>query len=178
MFLKLLMFILLIKLISSFKPSYFCILNQKIQNEVVCKKQQCGFDLCSIDKTSCKNLNNWYGQCINNKDHKLFLTNVTINKIEYFNKFLEEIKECNPNEYISFKKQVCSIKETCQFKQQYELSQLLKPFKLKFKVKPCGCFGKLKFKCGKYYCSDNKYTCNIILKSMIDSTHLSFINKC
>jgi len=167
----------MIKLILSIKPTYFCILNEKIQDEVVCKKQQCGFDLCSIDQRSCKILNYWY-RLYEKQNANLNLNNETINLVEYFSEFLEEIKECNLNEYTSLKNQVCSIKETCQFNQQYELSQLLKPFKLKFKVKPCACFGKLKFKCGKYYCSDNKYTCNIILKSIIDSTYLSFISKC
>jgi hypothetical protein len=42
------------------EPTDFCILNENIQKTFTCRKQQCGFDLCSKDYKSCANLNAWY----------------------------------------------------------------------------------------------------------------------
>ena len=159
------------------KANDFCFLSKNLPKQIACKSQQCRTDLCAIDKKTCKYINDWYLVV------EKYISGLNIRKnTQKFSEFLKEsfesIKECKPSEYIDLNKQVCSIKESCQFNQNYKLSQLLKPFKLKFKIKPCACLGKLKFKCGKYYCSKNKYTCNSILKSIIDSTYLSFISKC
>ena len=37
----------------------FCLLNSHIEEEVLCKKTQCGFDSCSTDDKSCEDLNSW-----------------------------------------------------------------------------------------------------------------------
>jgi hypothetical protein len=171
----LVIYFLLIRFTLNMKINNFCILKSNIQEQAICKNEQCEFYLCSDHKKSCENLNNWYASL------EKYVENLKVKKIikliYYFNKFLDNIKECGTTQYISLKKQVCSIKENCQFNQHYELSQLFKPFKLK--PKSCFCSGKLSLKCGEYYCADNKHTCNKILKYISESAKSEKkINKC
>jgi len=145
---------------SSIKPNDFCLLKLEIHEQVVCKKQQCGFDLCSDDEETCKKLNEWYTIVGNYMDPKKY--------IQYF----EDIKECKPNEYIKLKGSVCSIKNVCKFYEQFKRrNQLLKHDQ-------CICSGNLSFKCAKNYCTDNRHTCSKVILFLNDSTYLKHINKC
>ena len=154
----------------SIKPSDFCFLKLEIHQQVVCKKQQCGYDLCSKDEHSCKSLNDWY-MLINN--YNSYLNTKDPNK---YIKLIQNIKECKPNEYITLNKNVCSIKNNCEFYEQYKLRQLFKAVTLKYKQ--CLCSGKLSFKCGNYYCTYNKQTCSKLINFLNDSTYLKQIKKC
>jgi len=94
----LLIFFLLIETILSFRTNDFCFLDKSIQKQVVCTKQQCGFDLCSSDEQSCKQINDWYH--ISQK----FISLMNIKKeIRTFYEFLQGIKDCKPREYVSIK---------------------------------------------------------------------------
>jgi hypothetical protein len=175
MFLKLIFCILFIQKTFSIQPNNFCILNKKIQKQVVCNKQQCGYDLCSNDEKSCKNLNKWYTFVYN----MLMIKKVADQyekEMEKFDQFFGFIKECKPNQYITLNKQVCSIQEICYLNKKYELRQLLKPSNLK--IKPCACLSKLKFRCENNYCSDSKHTCNKANNTLTDLAYLNQINKC
>jgi hypothetical protein len=169
MILKNILYFLLIQYNLSIKPEFFCILTENIENEVRCKAEQCGNNLCSIDYKSCENLNNWF--TIVNKYIK------ELKNLKLIDQFLEKINECQPNEYISLKKQICSIEAICSIEKKFELSQLYKPFKFKTN-KSCNCTGQNKIKCGNNYCTDNKYTCAKVINSLNDSTFMKHINKC
>jgi hypothetical protein len=166
----LLIFFLLIETILSFRTNDFCFLDKSIQKQVVCTKQQCGFDLCSSDEQSCKQINDWYH--ISQK----FISLMNIKKeIRTFYEFLQGIKDCKPREYVSIKKQVCLFEEACAT--TLKLKQVLNTTMTM--PKKCSCKGNLKFKCGKSYCTNNKYTCSKILRSQYDSSYLrAAINKC
>jgi hypothetical protein len=163
MFLKLIFIILFLinQMTLSIKPNDFCLLNKDIYEKVICKKQQCGFDLCSKDKESCKNLNTWY-----------MIVKTYMNPKKYI-EYLENIKECEPNMYTSLKENVCSIKIACKFYEQYKHRKANKSAR-----KLCACSGELNFKCGKNYCTNNKITCTKLNESLVDSTYLKYINKC
>ena len=166
MILKLILIFMFIQNSFGIKSINFCIYNKDMEQKAVCKQEQCGFDLCSTDQKSCENLNNWY--MILDTYIAKYNTKIDTNKVESLNTFLENIKLCTTFQLIYLKKRVCSIEENCKFNQQYELRQLLKPSKLK--LKQCACSGRLSFKCGINYCSDNKHTCNKVLKYMSEST--------
>lgn len=52
------MFLISIRMTLNIESKDFCILNENIQKTTfTCRKQQCGFDLCSKDHKSCANLN-------------------------------------------------------------------------------------------------------------------------
>ena len=63
----------------SFKPDNFCMLSKNIREEVVCKKYQCSFNICSANRKSCNHIIN----------------------------HLSKLKTCHKNEYVSLKTQVC-----------------------------------------------------------------------
>jgi len=169
-------YILLSKKVSSLKSTDFCIINKEMELEVICKHEQCGFDLCAIDHKSCSNLNRWYATIEKYIDS--FYLDKDIKNVDSLNTFLGQIKHCEPSKYIELRKHVCSIREHCQFNQQYELSQVLKPFRLK--LKPCFCKSNLKFRCHHNYCSDSKQTCKKFVELISDDlTQLKLqFNKC
>ena len=161
----------------------FCLLNSHIEEEVLCKKTQCGFDLCSTDDKSCEDLNSWT-MIIRKYTDKL-------TQMQKLDKFFDSLNECKPSQYISLKKQVCSIRETCQLFQQYMMNTLVKSSKNKNqnknnnnkqsnkpKPRPCACTGKFSFKCGRYFCTENKSSCITALKSLNDPVYLKHINNC
>jgi hypothetical protein len=168
------MYLLLKDITLSIRSKDFCILNATIEEEVICKKYQCGFDLCSVDNKSCENLNAW------NMIIKKY-ANESMIEIEKLDKFLDNIKECESNEYISLKEQVCSIKQTCKLFQKY-MSDIISKSKIrtstKSKPRSCVCSGKFSFRCGRYFCTESKFTCNRALRSLNDSTYLKHINNC
>ena len=98
-------------------------------------------------------------------------------KLKIIDQFLEKIKECQPNQYITLKQQICSIEAICSIEKKFELSQLFKPFRFTTN-KTCICTGQNKFKCGNNYCTDNKNTCTKLIKSLNDSTFIKHVNKC
>ena len=171
----LIIYLLLKDITLSMKSKDFCILNANIEEEVICKKYQCGFDLCATDDKSCDNLNAW------NMIIKKYANESKVD-IEKLDKFLDNIRECVPNEYISLKEQVCSIKKTCKLFQKYMGEIILKSKKTKTSIKSkprsCACSGKFSFRCGRYFCTESKITCNKALKSLNDSTYLKHISNC
>ena len=170
MILKNILYFLLIQYNLSIKPEYFCILTDNIENEVRCKTEQCGNNLCSIDYKSCEYLNNWFTIV-----HKYINE---MKKLKIIDQFLEKIKECQPNQYIILKQQICSIEAICSIEKKFKLSQLFKPFRFTTN-KSCNCTGhQNKFKCGNNYCTDSKNTCTKLIKSLNDSTFIKHVNKC
>jgi hypothetical protein len=161
------MYIYSINMTLILEPTDFCILNENIQKTFTCRKQQCGFDLCSKDYKSCANLNAWY-MLIENHTNQ-------IKELIKLDKFLESIKKCKSNQYkSSLKIKVCSMKQVCQY---YKLIHFYKPVKLM--LNKCICSDKqFKFKCGKYYCSDNKNSCSKASNYLNDPIYSKNINKC
>jgi len=157
-------YFLLIQVALSLKSNDFCFLNQKNQQLLSCNKQQCGYDLCSPNLNACNLINEW------NSISQRFAFLVNIKKeLQIFFDFLENIQECKPSQYTNISKQVCSIEEKCKLN---GLKQVLKSASKT--PKQCVCTGKLRFVCGKHYCSNNKYTCEKALKYM----NLLRIKKC
>ena len=70
----------------------------------------------------------------------------------------------------------CYKKEKCSKKLWPRINRL--NYKVFVYAKNCECTGKLKFNCGKNFCSLDKNTCDIILNTIAVIDHLEIINKC
>ena len=161
----LIVFLLMTQTLQSMKQDLFCFLN-KNNEELICNKYQCGFDLCSSDENACKVLNYWSTLV----ERYITLFNQEKKPLKYL-KYLEEIKNCEPNEYLSLKKDVCSIKQACKYYEQYKQRKISKDNK-------CVCSSRFKYRCAKNYCTENKNSCKKLDIALKDSYLVKLINKC
>lgn len=157
-------------LIKGLKPESFCYLKNNELKLKKCATYQCTFDTCSINKQKCNTLTEW-----NELIEKYNKFDSIKNLKEIYQDFIEDIKECIDFKYVSLESKVCFKKEKCSKKQWPRINRLNN--KVFFYAKNCECTGKLKFNCGKDFCSLNKNICDIFNTiPVID--HFKIINKC
>lgn len=152
--------LIIFKICNCFKHNYFCVLND--YKNLICKKQQCGENICSKDKESCRNLKKW-SDIVDKYNPKL-----NEKKTDQFFRFFSELKECTRTDYINLPAIVCSNKVKCNKENQGFFRYMIG-----LKPKECFCSGKLKYDCGNEYCVANKIICGDLFESNKNSTFLS-----
>jgi hypothetical protein len=155
---KIIIILFLTQLVYSFKPRDFCFVNpNKCSCQHFCLKQ-CGQNLCSTNDQSCENFNKWSSLMVKYDKNK--------NGTGIYHQFVQEIKECKKESFVSLKSDVCSLGEKCNNK------------RLKRK-NVCRCPNKkLSYYCGNNYCASSKNTCAIIFQNDSDNFNLKEINLC
>jgi len=169
MFFKIIIFIgfIFIAFVKCFTHDHFCSFIDD-NKDFVCKRHQCGQNLCSFEKRSCTNLKLWSNLMYKNTP---FINEKRIE--DYFNLF-SKIKGCQKNDYIRLSPIVCSNKLKCDSKKQSFFRNIIG-----LKPKECFCFGKFKYDCGNEMCAINKVTCKFLFNKDKNSTSLSNkIKKC
>lgn len=164
-------FMLYFHYVSCFSQNKFCFLND-YQN-LLCKKHQCGSNICSIDGRSCKQLKEW--SSLMDK----YVPHLGQKRMGEFFEFFSEIKECQMNDYIRLSTIVCSNKMKCDRKNQNFFRYMLA-----LKPTECSCSNNknnFNYNCGyNDYCSIDKYSCERLefYYSKYDSNLESKIHKC
>jgi hypothetical protein len=141
--------LLFLKSLNSIKPDTFCFLDR--YHDSLCKRNQCGINICSFDEKSCTNLKRWSNLTDKYADSE---------KIGPFFNFFSKIKECKTSDYIKLSSIVCSNKLKCNRENQNFFRYMIG-----LKPKECFCSGKFKYDCGNEFCSVNQKQCDSVFKS-------------
>ncbi len=147
----------------SFSLHNFCSFIDNNQ-DLICKKHQCGQNVCSSDSNSCIRLKLWSNLMSKNKAEKTF---------EKIFAFFNQIKECKKTNFIRLSSIVCSNKLKCDRTKQSFFRNIIG-----FKPKECICSGRYKYDCGNEMCAINKVTCEFLFNSHENSTSTFKIKKC
>jgi len=147
-----------IKAADGFSPKDFCILPNRDQYEIRCKRFQCGLEFCSTNEKKCKALIGWTILVEKNVSyyHKT---------VEYYHYFLQSINPCETNQYISIKSEVCrNDKKICYKKIQWQSRLMFKGPIVRIEKK-CPCKGLYEYDCRNSFCAVNKDSCEIIFNN-------------
>lgn len=156
---KLIYFLVLIKILESIKETDFCY-KTKIDNKLIyCHDKHsfiCVHDICSIDINACQRL--------------VIFSTMTLTREGFYKdkykKFKSRILNCTePTKYKWNPKDVCLNTKNCAKPSYYRRSSLIS-----YK---CKCTGKYSFNCNNDYCASNKRACQ-----GLKNKQLSKVTKC
>ena len=161
MFFKVILFLIIIKSLSSLNSNDFC-----YSNEVIClnnrectkecndllRKYKCSGQLCTINETKCNEYINeeWFDM-------------LSLSYSNRINRFKSKVKNCSKAVFKLNSNDVCTNKNKICFKKYSYFDWISTNTYTIKKRADCDCNGKYTYKCGDHFCTVNNKACDAFM---------------